>query len=182
MSYFCFFVSGCVFVSRCVCLSVPLSLSLYLSLWPSLLSLSTSLCRSLLLHSSSFLILFISRRDGPQRRSVELSDLNKCLRLEPGLSCGLGCLRGRRCSSHSIVPQRLNEPLSKPPPLPPSAVCHSRFVASIFNDLEDVRKAPASVSVWTNKIVEAGHCFLITAAITLTQIQRENCWDIGQFA
>lgn len=78
---------------------------------------------------------------------MEMSDLNKCLRLEPGLSCGLGCQRGSRCSSHSVVPRRLNESLSKRPPPQSSSVCHSQFVASIFNGLGDARKAPASISV-----------------------------------
>lgn len=134
-----FFVSDCVFVF--------LHVSLCVSLWPSLLALSASLGWSLFLPSSPSLILFISHRDGPQRRSVELSDLNKCLRLEQGLSCGLGCQCGSWCLSHSVVMRRLNESLSKPPP-PPSSVCHSLFVASIFNGLGDVRKAPVSASAW----------------------------------
>lgn len=141
--------------------------------------LSISLGWSLFLPSCSFLILFISHRVGPQRHSVELSDLNKCLRLEPRLSCGLGCQCGSWCSSHSVVPRRLNESLSKPPP---SSVCHFQFVASIFNGLGDVRKAPASISVWINKIVEDGYCFPITVAFILMQIQCENVWDIIQFA
>ncbi len=69
----------------------------------------------------------------------------------------------------------------KAPPNPPSSsVCHSQFVASIFNGLGDVRKAPASISVWTNKIVQNGYCFPITVAFIWTQIRCENVWDIVQ--
>lgn len=169
------FLSGCAFVCLCVYLCVslrpPLPLSVYISLgW------------SRFLPSSSFLILFISHRDGPQRHPVELSDLNKCLRLEPGLSCGLGCRCGSRRSSHSAVPRRLNESLSKPPCRPPSSVCHSQFVASIFNGLGDVRKAPASVPGWAHWIIEDGYCFPITAPFIWMQIRCENIWDMIQFA
>lgn len=84
----------------------PLQLCL-LSLFMSLCGLATSLSASLgwsLLPLSSFLNLFIvSHRDGPQRHWAELSDLNKCLRLESGLSCGLGCQSGSRHISQSIV-------------------------------------------------------------------------------
>lgn len=105
---FCFFVSSRVFVC----------LRLFLAASPFSLHLRHSVDLSLFLPRSSFLVLFISRGDGPQRRSAELSDLNKCLRLELRLSCGLGRRRGSRCWSHSVVPRRLNETLSKPPPPP----------------------------------------------------------------
>lgn len=84
--------------------------------------LSLSLVWSLFLPSlsffSSFLILFISRRDAPQRHPAELSDLNKCLRLEPALSCGLCCRCGRQCCQ-SVPPF---------PPPPPSISPPSLFV------------------------------------------------------
>ena len=144
-----------------LCFRLSVSVSICVSPWPSLLSPSLSLGWSLfLLPPSSFLILFISRRDAPQRHSAELSDLNKCLRLEPGLSCGLGCtmwetvLESLRCA----VAWQLNESLSKPPRHhSSSSVCRSQFVVSIFNGLGDVRKAPASISVLTNKILEDGY-------------------------
>lgn len=101
-------VSGCIFIRLChhPCLSgLPFSLYLHHSVGLSSFA------------SSSFLILFISGRDAPQRHSAELSDLNKCLWLERGLSCGLGCCCRSRCSSHSAAPLRLNESLSKPPSL-----------------------------------------------------------------
>lgn len=101
------------------CISCFALLLLLLLLSPSCLSqrgLPTSLCLhlSLSLPTSFCLILFISHRDGPQRHSAELSDLNKCLRLELGLSCGLGCRRRSRCSSRTVVIRHFNESLSKP--------------------------------------------------------------------
>lgn len=92
--------------SPCAFLS-PLQLCL-LFLFMSFCGLATSLSASLgwspLLLLSSFPNLFIvSHRDGPQRHWTELSDLNKCLRLESGLSCGLGCQSGSRHVSQSVV-------------------------------------------------------------------------------
>lgn len=100
---FCFFFLSCFYTSRQRERSFPLSASsVALSVCLSTASPSLSPSASLFLPSSSLLILFISHIDGPQRHSAELSDLNKCLRLEPGLSCGLGCQIGSRCSSRTV--------------------------------------------------------------------------------
>lgn len=77
---------------------------------------------------SSFLILFISHSDAPRRHSAKLSDLNKCLRLERGLSCGLGRRCGSQCSSNSIVRDvEMSLCQIAPPSSPPSvtlSLCH----------------------------------------------------------
>lgn len=71
-----------------------------------------------------------------------------------GLTMWEMVLKSLRCA----VAWRLNESLSKPPHHhSSSSVCRSQFVVSIFNGLGDVRKAPATISVLTNKIVEDGY-------------------------
>lgn len=98
------------------CLLPFLLLLLLFLLSPSECIARRSLCMSP--HLSFFprrpFWFFLYLGDGPQRHSAELSDLNKCLRLELGLSCGLGCQRGSRCSSRTVVIRHFNELLSKP--------------------------------------------------------------------
>lgn len=74
-----------------------------LSLVMSLSGLATSLSASLLPRLPFVNLFIVSHRVGPQRHRAELSDLNKCLRLESGLSCGLGCQSGSRHVSQSVV-------------------------------------------------------------------------------
>lgn len=156
------FVSGCVFAFLrhylCLTLALSLSLSIYIT-WSVFLSLPLPL-------SSSFLILFISHRDAPQRHSAELSDLNKCLRLELGLSCGLGCRCGSQSSSHFVVLRCLNESLSRLPLPPPPSVTLSLWHLFLMGWEMCGKPQPLSLS---RQIRE------LTFFLSQMQIQCEKC-------
>lgn len=97
----------------CFCLCRPLkrtTQACFFSAFPSLVRafLPSALSSRFLLYLTEMLLREIL---------VELSDLNKCLRLERRLSWGLGFLCGSWCSSRSAVPLCLDESLSQPPSL-----------------------------------------------------------------
>lgn len=95
----------------CFCLCRPLKRP------PSFFSAFPSLVRTFLPSALSFRFLLYLTEMLLREILVELSDLNKCLRLERRLSWGLGFLCGSWCSSRSAVPLCLDESLSQPPSL-----------------------------------------------------------------